>query len=727
MTYLKYLIPRLLILAVLAGVCWFSLNTVIRRALIQSWHEKTGMELEIGTVKTMLDPTQIEFENVRVIFPRQNDNPSDPATSDQTDGTGKAAATVPATIDKMNVQFDRGELLRRRFYADETRLHNLKLDFSSLGDGNQLDLSPYWRQAQAQFAILAANANKIPIDELMSKNLDEAAKKIAEQTEAYQYTARLAKKWDSEINSIKLRSETIGTQLQTLKQQVDSAGKSPDKLAMVVGVLQQIDSLDKEIINLQNIAPQIEQTLKSDKEGLIQAIKNDQSKLQALSKPKIDPKSFSEYVLGDEMREKLSGLIAWVDWGRSQIPQDDANWLEPLRFFSVKRMAGTTVTLPGTESKAEVLFGNIGIDGQMTVFDQPVYFGGGIRNYTNQPKKLAKPLVLRFCVSKDVLAETLPDEYLKMLAEQEPNVLFRADQMQLARQPVQNAGLRQQTNPALLGSFGQKVNNVDFFQLPQMSGKNADNQTFLLEIPTLYVTAMLDRTGNVPHDRFLIVCPEYYLPQRTLGNAGQLAFAVSPGTSQFRAELEFHGDTINGNLALLQSPVTIQPSLPPNMRGTPIERSLGTLASGIDNIQAEITISGTRTNPSYTFSSNIGDKLTVNIEPLLQQEWDQVNQKMVSLVNQKITASSNQLDGGIIQQLQPLFNKIGENRQLVGSAFQQNGIDPNQLVQSQLSRLSDKDREQVQKILANPITQSLLNGKLPGTQGPANALGQSLQ
>jgi len=702
MSYIKFLVPRLVILGVILAISWFSLNMVIQRTLIYTWHSQTGMQLDIGEVKTKLDPTQVELQDVII------------TTDDET-------KTKLATVENIRVQFDRGELMRRRFLANETHLSKVKLELTGMGQ-NGLDMTEYWNDAQTQFDLIAKQVQKIPLDDLMSNNLDEAAKRLARDFQTYDYGDKVRERWSKEIATFKTDAEKAKGRINTIKQSINSSGQTPDKIGVAVAVLQQIDALGLELTTLQNAVPELEKKLQQERTDLINAVQNDRQKLQTLQRQKVEPVDFSEYVLGEEMREKLTGMIAWVDWGRSQIPDEDMTWLEQVQLFPGKRNSGTTVLLPGVESQPEVRFDGIGIDGLAELWGQPLYFVGGIRNYSNQLHKMNKPIVLRFCIAKELPDDMTPDDYLRILAEHDPLNLVLLDQIRIG-QPAATTP----QNPLAQFGLPQNTTTVDFFRLPETMAIAQENQKFVLDIPTLYVTAVIDRTGEVPHDRFVISCPDYRLPQRMLGNPQQMAFSVSPGVSQFRAELEIKGDLLNGKLSLLQTPVSIQAALPREMQGTPIERGLAQAVRALDTIQAEIDISGTRTAPKYTFYSNVGDRLALQIEPLLQQEWGQINDKLGSVLQQQITTSSNLLDAVVAQEIQPLLNGLTQEHQQLAIGLQQGGLDVDQLMRSQLSRFSEKDQQQINKILASPMAKSLLNRNTSQPNVAPGGIGQTIQ
>jgi len=701
MAYLRFLIFRLIILAVVLGVSWFSLNTLLRRTLIATWYENTGTRLAIGEVVMKLDPTQLELTDLTVT-------------------TDSEKPAKLAMIERVNVHFDRSELMRRRFFADETHLSNIRFELGGLGE-NGLDLTEYWNDAQSQFDLIANQVRKIPLDEMMSNNLDEAAKQLAKQFATYDYGNRLLQRWSGEIETFKTDANAIKGRLDAIKQHLANAETTQDYVNAAIGVLNQIDALGFELKKLEKTTvPEIEKKLKAERDALLAAVEKDQQKLRSLTRQKIEPIDFSEYVLGEEMREKLTGLIAWIDWSRTLAPEEDASWFDRMQFFSGKRLPGTNVPLPGIESQPEVHFGGIGLDGQALLWGQPVYFVGGIRDYSNQPRKMKKPLVLRFCISKEPQDTRTSDDYLRILAAHEAQNLFQLDQIRIGQQlPLPNMS---QTIP-------QNATVIDFFRLPETTIIGDENRHLVLDLPTLYVTAMIDRTGDVPHDRFLVSCPDYRLPQRVLGNPQQIAFSVSPGVSQLRAELDIKGESLTGKLALLQSPITIQASLPQHMRGTPLENGLASATRALDTIQAEIEIRGTRTAPKYSFHSNIGDRLAAQVEPLLQLEWNQLNSKLTSLLNQQITTSSNLLTAVPLQEIQPLLDSLKLEHGQVAVALQQGSLDVEQLIRSQLWRFQNaEDQEKINSILASPLCQTLLNRNPQNSTNPASGtLGQMVQ
>jgi len=709
MAYLKFLIPRILILVVVLAVAWLSLNMVVRRTLIATWQEQTGTQLEIGEVKMRLTSTQLELTDLTVTT-LGDTVPSAPGTASPS-APGTASAKL-ATAERISIQFDRSELLRRRFLADETRLSNIKFELSGLGE-NGLDLTEYWNNAQTQFDLIAGQVRKIPLDEFMANNLNEAAKQIAKGFATYNYSEQLRQRWVGEVETFKKDANAIKGRLDAIKQHLNNAEETKNVIDAATGVLLQIDALSSELKTLEVAVPEIEKKLKAERDALESAVKMDQVKLETLKRQKIEPVDFSEYVLGEEMRERLTGLIAWIDWGRKQIPEEDAHWLDRMQFFSNKRLPGTNVALPGMESRPEVHFAGIGIDGQAMLWGQPVYFTGGIRDYSNQPRKMSKPIVLRFCISKEPSDKRTADDDLRMLAEHEAQNLFKFDPIRIGQH--QASDFRLQASGDTISEV-RSPKSIDFFRLRETMIVGDENRNLVLDLPTLYVTAMFDRTGDVPHDRFLISCPEYRLPQRVLGNPQQLAFAVSPGVSQFRAELDFKGSAtsatttaLTGNLTLLQSPITIQAKLPQDMQGTPLERALAASTRALDTIQAEIDIGGTRTAPTYAFHSNLGDRLASQVEPLFKQEWEQINDKLLSQLNQQIINSTNLLDAVAVRDIQPLLHDLKREHGQVTAALQQGNLDIDRLLRSQLYRFPEKEQRQIQSILDGPLGRTLLN------------------
>jgi len=690
---MKYLLIRLAILAAIVVVCWFSINSVIRKTLIHAWYANTGLELGVGKVKSSWDPTVVELHDLRIVMP---DDPT----------------AILGTVDSITVQMNRAELLRRRFWVTNTRIHQVGLNLSpqnQVGD----DISQAWNSLNDRFTNWTNGLDALPLKELLAGNLDEAAKEYAGQFEIAKFAAGLDQRWNRETESFKNQAQSLKSRLERVKQLAGLANHTADQLQTVVGVLQELDAIDRELALLGEEAQKLEPMLKADRAALDNAVKIDTQKIRSMqgsmAAPKIDANLLSKYILGEEMRDRLNGLLAWLDWGRGYVPEKDVTWLDQLRFFSVDRNPGTNVMFPGMTAKTEVHFDQIVIDGQLDFMQKPIFFAGGLRDFSNQPKRLSKPIVLRFCVSGRAISEDALEDSLQFLRDVAPEHLIDREKewmnniMAVFPKPTTTVSSR----------------SLDFFRIPENVGRSGQ-PPLEIEIPTLYITAVLDRTGDVRDDRFLVYCPDYRLPERLLGNPENLAFHISPGVSQLLAELRLEGDNLSGYLALKQSPIQIQAALPPAIRDLPIERVLAVAVSGLQTMTADITLSGTRQSPTYAFRSNLGDRLTAQMEPVLMQEWGLIHQKAMTLLNQETRLSAEKIDYYITQKFQPLLDDVSNGRMQLENSLQQSGVNLNQLIQSQMSRLSPKDQQAANAVLNNPLFQSLILGNSPSANTTRN-------
>ena len=70
MTRWKYLIPRLIILSLIALAVWVGSDPLIRRVLVNNLESATGAKVEIGHLRTSLNKRQIFIEDLVIANPR---------------------------------------------------------------------------------------------------------------------------------------------------------------------------------------------------------------------------------------------------------------------------------------------------------------------------------------------------------------------------------------------------------------------------------------------------------------------------------------------------------------------------------------------------------------------------------------------------------------------------------------------------------------------------------
>ncbi|MDR1960116.1 MAG: hypothetical protein LBQ54_13915 [Planctomycetaceae bacterium] len=688
---MKYLLNRLLILAAVLIVCLCSINAAVRKTLVSVWHSKTGLLLNLGTVRSSLEPTQVMLYDLEITDPA---NPSLPL----------------GTAESVTVRLDGSELLRRRFLASEVRIHQLKPNLS----GAETGLMQTWNQLGGGRNRWENALKQLPMKEILSQNPEEAAKAYAGQFEIAGFAEKVNLRWSQETESFRQQGKAVQMSLERIRQWTDSANETNDKIQIVSGILQELTAIDQELARFQQKAQQIPSRLQSDRLGLENAIRNDRKRIETMKEPlnvpKIGADFLSEYMLGGEMRSRIQGLLAWLHWGRRGLPEKDETWLEDLRFFSMNRHAGTHVPFPGKPPKAEVLFDSVLFDGQTDFFHRHLYFTGGFRNFSNQPKRLDKPMIFRFCVSGQKPSENAADNPLCFLPDGERTDSETADFISREKQRMRNL-----MQTASFEPVDVSPQTVDWLQVPR-NVPLLENPAWNLEIPTVYVTAILDRSRDVPQDHILVYCPDYRLPESLLGNRSEMAFAVSPGISRFFAEIAVNGESIQGEFSLLQHPVRIQTVLPPDLRGTSVENVLTLAAESLKTLHVNLHLSGTQKELQFSLRSNLGENLAARMEPFLIQEWQIIHQKAVVLLNQMSQKSNEKMDAYFEKELQPILDDITERRRELDLVMGQNGIHLDRVINAQIENLSPKDQQRAKEVLQNPLFQSLLNRPMSVTE-----------
>jgi uncharacterized protein (TIGR03545 family) len=273
----------------------------------------------------------------------------------------------------------------------------------------------------------------------------------------------------------------------------------------------------------------------------------------------------------------LAEIIAWVEWGRRYLPDDEDDDEQGPR-----RMRGENILFRGMRSNPDFLVKSLVLDGRARLNGEVLHFKGTAAGLTNEPGKYGKPAVLR----------------------------------------VQTSGAAQ-----------------------------------------LLVEAVLDRSGDVPHDRVTLTCPAIRQPGREMGDPEQLALTVSPGELQLTAFVDLKGDYLSGQILLRENDVRLTPSLGEKYGGERLSAQLGTALAEVKSIEVAINLSGTLREPTWTLRSNLGPQLSGAVCGAFQRELDARVQQIAAEVRTRAESEVAQFEQVLLGKQRAMLEKlqIGDN------------------------------------------------------------------
>ncbi|MGL6225942.1 MAG: hypothetical protein ACRC10_04855 [Thermoguttaceae bacterium] len=689
----KHLFLRLLLLASLLACLWFARNPITHFTLLQLARAKAGVDLSIGS--TQLEPFAGTLRLVDVKIP-------DPQKPNQ----------ELATVDSVFVSLNTYELLKRQYHVENTEIRGIH--YKTQPSENELFIpQKMWERFQNRFPNWVGKTFNLPWNQtLFAGPNSETLTVLKEEFQSAQLAHDLSEKWTAQTQPIIEQSQNLAKKVQTIRDSIQSQNPQANTADVVLGILQQSETLDADIQQIANSAASLRTLAQQDAGSLRKSFQEDLAKVSELKIPTLDAQFVSEVLIGPEIRDRFTAMLAWADSLGSQLTEQTEN-LSSLNgseynstnnttnnstnnptnidsqntskdtsglskpndgtrpLWSLTRTPGSEVRFASLLGKPEVLVSRTYFDGDVTWNDMPIYFVGRVSDIAVSPKEWEKATTLQLCI------DTIP-----------------VDESVLGESPIQPEWDLEMNEAGQLWDADQLDNPIKAQMLEKMteSGEKTDGS-----FPRIYVAAILNRKGEHPKDRFYLACPEYRLPRRILGDPNQFALSVSPGLSQFFAELEIEGDQLVGKVYWTQSDIRLTPSLPESLHGSEIERLLAVLTQNINTIDSVMTISGTKTDPQFAFQSDLGDRISGQLIPVLQEEWNRSKQVLTEQLNVKMDESLNSLDSLFQQQLDPIVNDLRTTNREWEPGNQQGYL--GQSIQTLWGALSPEDQNRVQQRL----------------------------
>jgi uncharacterized protein (TIGR03545 family) len=174
----------------------------------------------------------------------------------------------------------------------------------------------------------------------------------------------------------------------------------------------------------------------------------------------------------------------------------------------------------------------------------------------------------------------------------------------------------------------------------------------------LDLQAIIDRTGAVPRDELIVKGSGISLPKLSLGRPDQFALALEPSLASLSTHLVASGETLVGDIQLVQTRVQILPVLSGNVGDVPLAMALGESLRTVDSLTLRISISGTLADPKCTLWSNIGPKVAEALQLAIGRAADDRARKLLARAQRQVDERLAGLERAAIQQHADLFSQL---------------------------------------------------------------------
>jgi uncharacterized protein (TIGR03545 family) len=492
----SYLIPRLVLLAVIVLAVWLGLDPLLRWALISLGERAIAAKVEIGQLSTSLASTEVCLRNVRVA------NPQGPMRN-----LFEAA--------EIRLSLEPNPLLQRKFVVREGRVSGLCFSTVRATPGTVdrkpglLDLLPDG---------LGGLVDPGRLEELGQAWLDRLAltlkREITEEVEQLQsvkLARELSRRWPAELAKLESRAEEMKARADRVRELAQKKSDNPvQALENARKIASEIESLQRDLTEFRSEAERLRQQADRDRDAAIAARDQDLNHLRAQFRlDELDSGGLSEALLGHEMNERVRTVVAWICWVRNHLPRKHQEH-DPIR------ARGVDVTFAGLAPRPDFLIRTLTLEGEGSVCGERLQFEGTAQGLTPQPEVYGQPTVLSLAVQgpaamqiEAVLDHTQPvaRDYVSVECPslaQPKRLLGRPDQLAVTVSP---GGLRislrlELVGDELSGRLSVRQEPVELvpelaaaYGGPQLAGKL---QEALRSIRTLEATAELGGTLQRP-------------------------------------------------------------------------------------------------------------------------------------------------------------------------------------------------------------------------------------
>lgn len=364
-----YIVPRLVLLALLYLATEVGSGYAIRWGMIASGEAAVGARVEVASVKSSLLQTRVAIRDVTVANPRK-------------------PMTNLLEADRIEIDFDSNALLRKKLIADYAVVSGLEFSTPRETTGALPDAPPEDEEPAAPGWItpVASQYADAWVTDLESRFDAD----IRQQLESVRLAEELAQKWPNKYKALEAQAKAIKAEAKQLEQEVRVAKQNPLRNAeFITQIPDRVTKLRRSLRDLQTEVTKLPNELKTDRDRITLARKNDERMLrEKLELGELDAKSLSNYLLGEKVTGPLTETVGWIRWARKLMPARGE------KVVVAPKHRGEDIFFPGSERLPDVLIRAVRLDGSARVSGQPVEIVGVVRDWTNQPEWHTKPTTL---------------------------------------------------------------------------------------------------------------------------------------------------------------------------------------------------------------------------------------------------------------------------------------------------------------------------------------------
>lgn len=362
----SYILPRVVLLLLLAALVHWGLSPLIQFAIVQSGQAATGSRVDVARVRASFWSAQIELEGVEVANPQQTQRNA-------------------VQFDRASLSLDRAALFQRRFVVDRGAVHGIRFDTPRRHDGqlpatppSETSDAPLWQDQQL------AEAGKQWLDALgkrLQGQLDEDLKSV-------RLARELGERWPREYAQLEARARAWEERVQSLRQAAQRPqGNVLEQVEFYQGKLVEIDQVRREVPELYRELERLGGQIQRDRLAVDDARRHDTQYLrEQLQLDRWDGEQLSAFLLGEQTDAWAREMLTWVERARMVWGIAGA---EP----EVNQSGGRGIdVLFGSQGKyPDLLIRHLELDGVIRNGGKELAFAGSAEGLTHQARRHGEP------------------------------------------------------------------------------------------------------------------------------------------------------------------------------------------------------------------------------------------------------------------------------------------------------------------------------------------------
>jgi uncharacterized protein (TIGR03545 family) len=370
----SYLLPRLLMVAVLVSAYWFGLNPLARWGLVHTAQRITSAKVDLSEAQVSLVGGRIQLTGLQVA------NPQRPLKN-------------LLAADRLELDLDTAALLRRRLIVDDAQAIGLRVDTDRDTSGawqpsGELDLSLPGKELLAEGGRRLAELGRQWLEHVASGLQQELAREV-ERLEAVRTVREMAQRWPRECQDLESQADGLRLRIERTRNAFSNPPPNPlESLQFYRQVTGELETIERDVVQIQRQCQQLPQQVARDRDAVAAAVRRDRDELRRRFRlDDIRSEQLSEYLLERELGEKVVTVTRWIRWISRQRAADS----EPPE---PERSRGVDV-VPAHPTEPDFLVRFARIEGRAWCDGRSYDFLATVRGLTSQPKVLRQPMVIR--------------------------------------------------------------------------------------------------------------------------------------------------------------------------------------------------------------------------------------------------------------------------------------------------------------------------------------------